>query len=92
MGYGFIWDPCYKDVTCRTCHRSFRCVPNDDYYGSSCATDGQCEQCMLAEEIPLIQQECAEWKLTGRKRKRRNAIISVIVIAVLIVTILLAVL
>ena len=43
------WNPCYQGVQCRTCKDRFICTPSSDYYGSTCATDGQCERCMLTD-------------------------------------------
>jgi len=41
------WTPAWQDVTCKACKREYRCTPNDDYYGSTCPTDGVCEACLL---------------------------------------------
>ncbi len=38
----------YKPVTCRTCKRTYTCTPFDDYYGFTDATDGECEDCLIA--------------------------------------------
>lgn len=41
------WSPCYKKVMCKYCKRVYICLPDDDYYESSCETDGMCEKCLL---------------------------------------------
>ena len=40
------WSPCNKQVKCSECGRAYMCVPEDDYYNSTCATDGVCESCL----------------------------------------------
>lgn len=44
----------YQDVTCRRCARSYVCTPLDDYYESTTATDGECFDCLIAEEAPHL--------------------------------------
>jgi len=40
------WSPAYEKVICSTCKREYTCLPEDDYYNSTCNTDGVCESCL----------------------------------------------
>jgi hypothetical protein len=41
------FDARWRVVTCKTCSRTYRCTPQDDYYNATNAEDGVCEPCLL---------------------------------------------
>lgn len=54
------WTPCYKQVTCKKCARTYTCLPEDDYFNSTCSTNGVCESCLkidfkVSEILPATE-------------------------------------
>jgi hypothetical protein len=64
----------WAQVTCRTCLRTWQCTPENDYYGSTTTTDGQCMHCMMRdagmdpETTPVLVIDAA----TGREIDPRD--------------------
>jgi len=42
-----VWNAAGQNVECKVCHRKYICTPKEDYYNSTCPTDGVCEPCLL---------------------------------------------
>lgn len=48
------WSPCFQAVVCSGCDRQYTCLPNDDYFNSTCATDGVCLKCLCVNDGPSL--------------------------------------
>jgi hypothetical protein len=52
----------WKQVTCKTCRKTYQCTPSQDYYNATTSEDGVCEMCLL-EQIGVKPENMFEVRL-----------------------------